>query len=431
MGFHYEALDAGFPVFTLRSFLFTLRIRAILAVRGLLPESPEFPPDGLVEVMSAWTPQSYRYEGEKLGVSPEIIEAALKIIGRIQCVDQRLPIILTLRHLCALTDTPYRYLRSVVSRTGGSYKQVRFKKKTPGRSRYREVHIPQGDLFYVQKWISHEILRNTTPHSASYAYHPNSYPEYAATRHCGCRWLLKFDIEDFFHAIAERKVYYAFRELGYPRLLCFELARITTILPPDQQRGPPANLEKYRAIDSYINLREGFLPQGAPTSPMLSNLVMRNIDKELELLAESKKFKYTRYSDDLAFSTTDNISLKDIKKFRRSVLGILHMNDFKINQRKTAIRGPGTRRIVLGVLVDGPTPRLSKDYKNNLRQHLYYLCAPNFGPSKHAIARNMSISSLYHHINGKIVWAKRIEPNYGNSCFERFKSIKWPPFDIK
>ena len=381
--------------------------------------------------MSAWTPQSYRYEGEKQGVSPQILDAALKVIERIQSCNQRVPIILTLRHLCTLTDTPYEYLRSVVSRTGGRYKHVRFKKKTPGRSRYREVHIPQEYLFYVQKWISHEILRNTTAHSASHAYHPNSHPEYAATRHCGCRWLLKFDIEDFFHAISERKVYFAFRELGYPRLLCFELARITTILPPDQRQEHPTKFEKHRAIKSYNNIDEGFLPQGAPTSPMLSNLVMRSIDNELDLLAASKNFIYTRYSDDLTFSTTDNISLKDIKSFRKSVFSILQMNDFKINRSKTAIRGPGARRIVLGVLVDRPTPRLSKEYKNNLRLHLYYLCSPNIGPSKHAIARKMSISSLYHHIYGKILWAKRIEPHYGDSCLEIFKSISWPPFDIK
>lgn len=380
--------------------------------------------------MPAWSSQRYEFEGKRQGISPDVLEAAIQVFERIQSVDPRLPPVLTLRHFSALTDTPYGYLRRVASRTAGNYKRVLFKKKVPGRSRYREIHIPEEPLLMVQQWIANRILRNTKSHSASFAYHPNSQPVFAATQHCGCKWLLKVDIEDFFHSISERMVYSAFKELGYARLLCFELARITTMVSPAYQTEHRTKSNKWIVIPSYKHAKEGFLPQGAPTSPMLSNLVMKRVDEQLASLAKSCRFKYTRYADDLAFSTDENITSESIKQFKQLVNSILLRKGFKPNRRKTVIRGPGARRIVLGILVDSPNPRLAKEYKNMLRQHLYYLSSPVHGPSKHADERNISVSTLYHHVRGKIAWAERIEPGFGYACLAEFKSINWPPLDI-
>ena len=94
---------------------------------------------------------------------------------------------------------------------------------------------------------------------------------------------------------------------------------------------------------------------------MLSNLVMRGVDEQLTGLADKTGFTYTRYADDLAFSTTANINLEHVEQLKRSVLSTLAARGFAGNRRKTVIRGPGARRIVLGVLVDGPEPRLARD----------------------------------------------------------------------
>jgi len=379
--------------------------------------------------MSAWSPQRYRFEGERAGISSDVLDAAIQISERIRGVDPRLPPILTLRHLSVLTDTPYSYLRKVASRTGGRYKRVLFKKKVPGRPRYREIHIPEESLCKIQQWITNRILRNTNAHPASYAYHPDSRPVFAAGKHCGCRWLLKVDIVDFFHTISEGNVFSALMELGYTSLLCFELARITTMISPADRKVLRTAPNKWNAIPSYKNIREGFLPQGAPSSPMLSNLVMKRLDGQLADLANSHRFKYTRYSDDLAFSTVHDLTLETVKRFKRLVLSALSAAGFKHNRQKTVIRGPGAGRIVLGILVDGTTPRLPKEYKDALRQHLYYLNSPVHGPSKHAEARNISVSTLYHHIRGKIGWAERVEPDFGRKCLAEFEKVAWPPFD--
>lgn len=310
-----------------------------------------------------------------------------------------------------------------------TYKRVLFKKRVPGRPSYREIHIPEHSLLQVQQWIVNNILRYTTPHSASFAYHPNSQPVFAAQEHCKCKWLIKIDIHDFFHSISERMVYSVFKDLGYSKLLSFELARMTTMVPLDVATIKSTRSSKWEAIPLYKNDQVGFLPQGAPTSPMLSNLAMNKIDVELSSLAKKYGFKYTRYSDDLAFSTKENIGTESARHFKQLAMKELLKKGFKPNHQKTAIRGLGSRRVILGILVDGATPRLTREYKDSIKQHLYYLTSEKHGVSIHAAARKMSISTLYYHIRGKIAWAERVEPGFGAVCLKEFDSISWPPID--
>ncbi len=182
-------------------------------------------------------------------------------------------------------------------------------------------------------------------------------------------------------------------------------------------------------IRNYHCAQEGMLPQGAPTSPMLANLVMRVADGRLTALADRYGMRYTRYADDLAFSTPAGspITLEHVRAFRTQVLRVLKEQGFRPNLRKTVIRGPGSRRIVLGMLVDGKRPRLTREFKAALRLHLYYLSSPLHGPASHAQARRTGVSSLYYHVRGLIAWAHCVEPEYGAEVLARFRAVAWPP----
>lgn len=396
--------------------------------RGLGPDPHCYPPRW-AKVMQPWNLQHYRDTGEQKGVSPAVLDHAIRAARKIQRANPQLPVVLTLRHLSILADVPYRYLRKVVTRERVDYKRVLFRKPVPGRTRFREIHIPDPDLARVQRWVACEILVHTDAHSASYAYHPGSRPIFAAKRHCGCRWLLKLDLEDFFHSISERDVHAAFRGLGYPALLSFELARITTMIGEASRPAGPRERSRWASIPDYQNSLQGFLPQGAPTSPMLSNLVMLELDEQLSALAAASGFVYTRYADDLAFSTKEDVGAERVKQLKRRVLSLLGARRFRPNRAKTLIRGPGARRIVLGVLVDQDTPRLTRTYKDCIRQHLHYLRSSAHGPAKHAEARKTSVSTLYHHVRGRIAWAEQVEPDFGSACLAEFERVVWPPFD--
>ena len=287
--------------------------------------------------MSPPSSQRYRSEGRRLGIDPTTLDRAVAAIERIRDSDPRLTPVLTLRHLSELTETPYGYLRR---RILGEYRHVLLRKRVPGRNRHRLISIPPKHLLEVQQWITRNILRYAQPSYASFAYHPESSPVLAAGEHCGCEWLLKVDIEDFFHRITEGRVLAVFYQLGYPRLLAFELARLTTM--PDEGpsfRQNPA--QRWPAIPYYHFDHDGVLPQGAPTSPMLSNLVMRDLDERLVALAAKHGMRYTRYADDLAFSCRKGRNRDHVDRFKRLVLAELSREGFRHKSSKDGNQGAG------------------------------------------------------------------------------------------
>jgi RNA-directed DNA polymerase len=381
--------------------------------------------------VSSWNPQHYRFDGERQGVPGAVIDSALAIMERIRRVDPRMTPVFTLRHLSEMTGTRYGLLRSVVARRTHPYKVFTLKKAIPGRTRVRLICTPNRELKTTQDWIVRNILQHTRAHPASYAYHPGSRPEFAARMHCGCDFLLKVDIEDFFTRVTEGKICEVFEGLGYPDLIAFELARLTTVVASGGKSPSVDPAVRWPTIKAYQHAAEGFLPQGAPTSPMLSNLVMRHLDDRFAAMAAAANMKYTRYADDLAFSARKPHTRATVAAFKRKVLRELSEAGYRPNLRKTAIRGPGARRIVLGMLVDGPEPRLSREFKDDLRQHLHYLASEDFGPSRHAERQKLSVSTLYHRVRGLIGWAMRVEPKFGAKCLAQFEAVAWPPIDIR
>jgi RNA-directed DNA polymerase len=250
-----------------------------------------------------------------------------------------------------------------------------------------------------------------------------------ASRHCGARWLIKMDITGFFSSISEIQVYRVFRSFGYQPLVAFELARITTYAPelsPRYERHTWRAWNKDRTIAQYSNRRIGYLPQGAPTSPMLSNLVMRKADSEIDNLSLLASLTYSRYSDDLTFSTrADNFGRSKALMFISTITSFLARIGLYANMTKCVIVPPGARKIVLGLLVDGPTPRLSRKFRSNLRQHLYYL--EKVGPIEHAKARGFeTLWGMRHHIRGLIDFASMVDHPYGTTLLSRFDSVDWP-----
>jgi RNA-directed DNA polymerase len=164
--------------------------------------------------MTPPSPQRYRSKGRRLGIDPTTLDRAVATIERIRDTDPRLTPVLTLRHLSELTETPYGYLRRIVGRRADTYHHVLLRKRVPGRSRHRLNSIPYPRLLQVQQWIVQNVLRYTKPSRASFAYHPESSPVLAAEEHCGCEWLLKVDVQDFFHNITEGRVSTVFYQLG-------------------------------------------------------------------------------------------------------------------------------------------------------------------------------------------------------------------------
>ena len=167
--------------------------------------------------------------------------------------------------------------------------------------------------------------------------------------HCGKTYLLKMDIRDFFGSIRFEQVYNAAFHRGY---FPVQIGAMLTSLCCYQER----------------------LPQGAPTSPALSNLVMRHFDEAMGAWCKARNITYTRYADDLTFSS--DRPLYDAYAKAKSFLESM---GFEVNEKKTCFVTHASRQTVTGLVVNGDHPTVSREYRRALRQELYYV-------EKHGVA---------------------------------------------
>jgi RNA-directed DNA polymerase len=385
--------------------------------------------------MMAWRPQRYKQLGQRRGVDADILQHALEIGKHITHVDSELPPVFTLRHLAYLSNASYGFLRAIVSRDiNDAYRTFPIRKTIaePRRQSFRIICIPDPPLMRVQRWIANRILSRGRHHHASFAYARKSSIKQAAQVHCECRWMIKCDVRRFFESISEIAAYRVFQRLGYQPLVSFELARICTrlgALTPARSHG---QWRTYRrdsyAIDAYQNARLGHLPQGAPTSPMLSNLAMVRFDCEIDKLSGTYDLAYTRYADDICLSSRQsNFDRRHVSSIIGEIYRIMGNAGLSPNFAKTRIIPPGARKICLGLLVDGSAPRLSREFRARMRQHIYYLCHPDVGPARHAAARGFtSVLGLKHHIEGLVAFARDIDRDFAEHCDTALARVSWP-----
>jgi RNA-directed DNA polymerase len=321
-------------------------------------------------------------------------------------------------------------LRATVERRreAANYRMFAIKKRSGGR---RFIHAVTGELFKAQQFINSEILQRLKPHPASFAFHPDGGIRACASEHCGTRWLFQYDLADFFHSVNEVDVYGVFVGLGYRPLLAFEMARIctTTRLPKHLKHYLWPKFENRSQIYQFYIERTGavgVLPQGAASSPMLSNLVARSLDEALTAFSVQHGLVYTRYADDITLSSGRDIPDEmSIGGIHRTVIGIIRKNGFRENPDKTRIAGPGSKKLMLGLLVDGKVPRLSKETFKRIDRHIHAIV--KYGLID--VAKHEKFDSpigFYNHLAGLIAFVKDVDTDRWNLFYDQFKKIQSP-----
>ena len=337
------------------------------------------------------------------------------------------PVIFSIGHLSHITSIDYRILRETVRRNRESinYKIFSIKKRSGGR---RFIHSVNNPIFRAHQFINKEILQLTKPHPSSIAFHRDGGIKKCASMHCGARTLFQYDLENFFHSINEVQVFSVFKGMGYKDLLSFELAKIctTTFMPKSLQSLLPKQYYSYNSALPYQkDSLLGVLPQGAPTSPMLSNLVARNLDTRLFYLAKNEGLVYTRYADDLSFSTSKIISQSSISNLNTLIQSEVKRSGFIINKKKTRIARQGSKKIVLGLLVDGSEPRLSRETYNRIDRLLH--ASAKYGiPATAAHEKFDSAYGFYNHLRGLIWFVKDVDRPRWKEFDDRFLKLHVP-----
>lgn len=374
-------------------------------------------------------PHIFNSQLARRGFHPEYAE---KLRTRFETLRSRsVPVIFTLMHLSMLSGVEWEALRSVVKRIHPeSHYKVYPKRKRQGGLRW--ITVPTHQLHATQTWIANNILKSDGAvallHPAATAYSAGHSTFKNAEPHAGAPWIIRIDIQSFFESVSERQVYHAFRRLGYVSLLSFEMARICT-------RVVPSSEEKHRKRDNqprwkgtatssgvapYPAASIGHLPQGAPTSPMLSNLVLAPIDAQIQAEAKKHDAVYTRYADDLILSFSAGPK-KRLEEVLSSVRRILGDHGFVLNRKKTRILGPGARKIVTGLLVDRERPRLPRGFKAHLSVAIYHLEKRGIADCSQRMKSKHPFSYL-DHLAGQLQYAYSIEPEFAREMFERIEA---------
>lgn len=378
-----------------------------------------------------WSSQSFRVGAREAGREESVIVAAEIAAAAIKRVNPNLPVVLTLNHLCHLAGVSIDTVQRVAFRKEDAYRVFRVKKRgLPGGGgapprRYRTICVPHPELMRVQRWIAQNILNPIEPHRASFAFAPKRDLMGAAQRHLEAKWLVKMDVRHFFESISEQRSYEVFRSLGYAAFLSFQMARVCTRL---SQHSSPSPVFDVRDKDGlpYRRRKQGHLPQGAPTSPMLANLAMSMLDKRIETIASAGGWTYTRYADDLAFSRRDHssrgaaVALIKLVEKKLSDFGLIN------HRQKATILPPGARKILLGILVDSDRPRLTRAFRNKIETHLYALTSSKIGPEAHQLRRGFtSTIGMQRHITGLIAFAYQVDPEYAKRLYTQLNGVDW------
>lgn len=339
----------------------------------------------------------------------------------------------TLAQLAHATATPEALLRELVARRADPYRVFMVRKRSGGR---RAICVPCPELMHLQRFIHRSVLQTPTALAQLgdevTAYRPGASHIGNAARHAGARWMLKLDLKHFFESVSERQVWHVFRRLGYAPQTALWLTRLCTrVLPlPDDRRWHRRSLRWVpaargaRGADDHPRVM-GHLPQGAPTSPMLANLACVALDAQLRGIAQRHALTYTRYADDLCFSSpAARPAVADRAATSALIAAVARAvgeHGFGLRQLKTQVAGPGARRIVTGLSVAGEQPRLPRARKDALRQALHHIARHGLRSHCDRIGQRDPVAYLGR-LAGQIRYLRAIEPQAGDRLLERLKA---------
>jgi RNA-directed DNA polymerase len=241
-------------------------------------------------------------------------------------------------------------LASIVSKSSSFYYNFEIPKRNGGS---RKISAPYPVLLDAQRWIYENILIQQPLHESSKGFVKNVSIVDNAKEHLNQKYLLKMDVENFFPSIKINRIISIFRNLGYTKKISYYLASICC-----------SNNE---------------LPQGAATSPTLSNIIAKRLDYRLNGFANKFELKYTRYADDFTFSG-EVLPVRLIRYIEK----IVKEEGFVINSSKTKLLSDKKQKIVTGISISSGKLTIPKKKKREVRQNIYHVLTKGlFAHQKH------------------------------------------------
>lgn len=306
-------------------------------------------------------------------IDDDIREEILNYVGNI--LSHKACVVLDSEHLAKLLNVNNNSLFAIINGTNHFYRTFKIKKRSGG---VRKIHAPYPSLKIIQQWIYENILIKQYVHGCAHGFKRKKSIVTNVKSHLGNNCLLKLDIKDFFPSIKINMVVQVFKDIGYTNNVSWILARLCCL--------------------------SNKLPQGAPTSPQLSNIVARYMDKRLYLLARSFGYRYSRYADDISFSG-ENIPVAFIKY----VKDIIEDCGFEVNNKKVRLYKEYDNKILTGISLRDGMMRLPRNKRREYEQEIYY--ALKYGIDTRIKGEYKNYSTYILSLLGKTNFWLMIEPN--------------------
>ena len=256
--------------------------------------------------------------------------------------------------------------------TGSNYVTWSIPKRTGGE---RTITSPKRELKEAQRWVLSNVVERLPVHGAAHGFVAGRSILTNALAHRGADIVVKVDLKDFFPTVTWRRVKGLLRKGGLPEGTSTLLALMST--------EAPRELLSFRGKTLHVAKGPRALPQGAPTSPGITNALCLKMDKRLSALARKLGFTYTRYADDLTFSWTKAKAPKarraqgaPVAVLLARVTDIVEAEGFTVHPNKTRVARKGSRQRVTGLVVNEakegtPAARVPRDVVRRLRAAIH------------------------------------------------------------
>ena len=244
-----------------------------------------------------------------------------------------------------------KQLSNMAYTANGEQRYTSFQIPKKKKGEFRTIDAPIPPLKNIQRALNSILQAVYTPHAAAMGFTPGRSVMDNARVHVGQRYIYNIDLKDFFPSISSNRVY---------ACLCSKRFSLTAEI---------ASL--ISDLCCYTN-SEGHkvLPQGAPTSPIITNIICERMDRKLQKLAKAYGLRYTRYADDITFSGNKYVFAPE-GRFCTLLKHIVEEEEqFVINPSKTRIEHRGMRQEATGITINHK-PNVSRDYVRQLRVLLH------------------------------------------------------------
>lgn len=327
--------------------------------------------------------------------------------------------------LCVLLNLAWQVLYGMdaVKTTNGRLKllareghYVTFKIPKKKKDKFRTIDAPCNELKNVQQALNFALQVVYRPHLSAMGFVKEKSVVTNARVHLCQNFVYNIDLKDFFPSIKSGRVFK--RLMSKPFCLNEEVASLIS------------DLCCYKKDGSKV------LPQGAPTSPIITNIICERLDDKLNRLAKAYGLKYTRYADDITFSGMNNVFAEN-GKFYNSMRNIIENEEhFMINPDKTRLCHKGMRQEVTGLTVNAKT-NVSRKYTKQIRTLIHNWEIKGYDVAQAIFAKHYAETNIRnlrfkgeHHIenviSGKLMYLKMVkgetDPSY-KSLYRRFEKL--------